>query len=78
MSYSSNKHMTDISISQYSSNSSMMIIMIIIIIDHAKPDLMSVSPALQPQHLHSMIFDIEEQRMLEYFSTLQFYASGLR
>ena len=74
MSYSSNKHMTDISISQYSSNSSM----IIIIIDHAKPDLMSVSPALQPQHLHSMIFDIEEQRMLEYFSTLQFYASGLR
>ena len=69
MSYSSEKHMTDISIS------------IIIIIDHDRSNVQYISSASQHQQAtsnqHSIRFDIDEQ-MLEYFSTLQFYASGLR
>ena len=75
MSYSSNKHMTETSVS--------------VLLLLTKADLVSelmetnkyISSATQHQQAtspdQSIIFCVEEQ-MLEYFSTLQFYASGLR
>ena len=77
MSYSSNKHMTETSVP--------VLLLLLLTMADLMSELMEtnkqISSATQHQQAtspdQSIIFCVEEQ-MLEYFSTLQFYASGLR